>query len=98
MTNILEGNEMEKSFKITTSEGLHARPISLLVTAVSRFDAEVQLTYKDKSVNMKSIMGVMSQGVSQGGVVTVSADGSDAEQLLQAVTEVMLSKGIGEVC
>ncbi|WP_332646960.1 HPr family phosphocarrier protein [Lysinibacillus sp. 54212] len=89
---------MEQTFKITTPEGLHARPITLLVSAVTPFAAEVQLTFKDRSVNMKSIMGVMSQGVPQGGVITVAAQGTDAEQLIQAVTEVMESKGIGERC
>lgn len=89
---------MEKTFKITTPEGLHARPIALLVNAVTPFEAEVQLIYKDKAVNMKSIIGVMSQGVVTGGIVKITADGSDAEPLMEAVTEVMLTKGIGEEC
>lgn len=89
---------MKKTFKITTPEGLHARPTALLVSAVTGFEAEVELIYKDKSVNLKSIMGVMSQGVVPGGVVTISADGVDADKLMQTVTDVIISKGIGEEC
>lgn len=89
---------MEKDFKITAPEGLHARPIALLVNAVMPFEAEVQLTYKDKSVNMKSIVGVMSQGVASGSIVKISANGPDAEPLMQAVSEIMSTKGIGEEC
>lgn len=89
---------MEKDFKITAPEGLHARPIALLVNAIMPFEAEVQLMYKDKSVNMKSIISVMSQGVAPGGIVKISADGPDAEPLMQAVSEIILTKGIGEEC
>ncbi len=54
---------MKKTFKITTPEGLHARPSALLVTAVTPFECDVLLTYNDKSVNLKSIMGVMALGI-----------------------------------
>lgn len=88
---------MEKIFKITTSEGLHARPSTLLVSAVTPFNSEAQLTYNGKSVNLKSIMGVMAQSITTGSVVTISAEGEDAEELLSKVTEVIISKGLGEV-
>ncbi|MDF2065575.1 HPr family phosphocarrier protein [Bacillus sp. Cr_A10] len=87
---------MEKIFKITTSEGLHARPSTLLVSAVTPFNSEVQLTYNGKSVNLKSIMGVMAQSITTGSVITISAEGEDAEELLSKVTEVIISKGLGE--
>ncbi|KOS60970.1 HPr family phosphocarrier protein [Lysinibacillus agricola] len=89
---------MKKLFKITTPEGLHARPAALLVTAVTPFECEVQLTYKEKSVNLKSIMGVMAQGIAPESIVEISAEGPDAEQLFQTVTELIVSKGIGEEC
>ncbi|WP_249662425.1 HPr family phosphocarrier protein, partial [Lysinibacillus fusiformis] len=54
---------MKKMYKITSPEGIHARPAALLVTAVNPFESDIQLTYKGKSVNLMSIMGVMSLGV-----------------------------------
>jgi phosphocarrier protein HPr len=89
---------MKKMFNITAPEGLHARPAALLVTAVTSFECDVQLTYKEKSVNLKSIMGVMALGIAPGSIVEISAEGPDAEKLFQTVTEVMVSKGIGEEC
>ena len=89
---------MKKTFKITTPEGLHARSTALLVSAVTPFEGAVELIYKDRSVNLKSIMGVMSQGIATGGVVTILADGADADKLIQAVTEIIITKGIGEEC
>ncbi|MFE8698644.1 HPr family phosphocarrier protein [Cytobacillus sp. FJAT-53684] len=89
---------MKKVFKITAPEGLHARPCTLLVTAVTPFSSDVQLIYNDKSVNLKSIMGVMAQGISTGSVVTISASGVDEEALISKVTEVITSEGLGVEC
>ena len=89
---------MKKMFNITAPEGLHARPAALLVTAVTPFECDVQLTYKEKSVNLKSIMGVMALGIAAGSIVEISAEGPDAEKLFQTITEVIVSKGIGEEC
>ena len=89
---------MKKSYKITLAEGLHARPTTLLVTAVNQFKSEVTITYKERTVNLKSIMGVMALGVAPGAVVEIAAEGDDAEAMLNKVTEVMTSNGIGEEC
>lgn len=43
--------------------GLHARPATVAVNAASKFKSEVKVAYKGRSVNMKSIMGVMSLGI-----------------------------------
>ncbi|MCH4826695.1 HPr family phosphocarrier protein [Planococcus halocryophilus] len=87
---------MEKSYTITSDEGLHARPASKLVGAVSPFSAEVKMLYKEKEVNLKSIMGVMSLGVSKGNTVKITADGSDEESLMAKVDEMIIAEGLGE--
>ncbi|MFJ7646553.1 HPr family phosphocarrier protein [Lysinibacillus sp. NPDC097279] len=89
---------MKKTFKVTVLEGLHARPTTLLVTAVSSFESNVTLIYKEKSANLKSIMGVMSLAVSPGSIIEIAAEGRDATELLDKVTEVIISQGIGEEC
>ena len=89
---------MKKTYKITLAEGLHARPTTLLVTAVNKYQSEVSMTYKERTVNLKSIMGVMALGVAPGSTVEISAEGADAEEMLNTVTEVMTSNGIGEEC
>ena len=89
---------MKKTYKITLEEGLHARPTTLLVTAVNQFKSEVYMIYKEKTVNLKSIMGVMALGLAPGSIVDIEAEGDDAEAILNKVTEVMTSNGIGEEC
>lgn len=47
-----------------------------------------------KSVNLKSIMGVMSLGVGQGADVVISAEGADADDAIAAISETMTKEGL----
>ncbi|GAE26166.1 phosphotransferase system [Halalkalibacter wakoensis JCM 9140] len=85
----------EKTFLITADTGIHARPATQLVNKAGQFSSDITLEYKGKSVNLKSIMGVMSLGVGKGAEVTVKAEGSDADEALQAI-EGVIKEGLGE--
>ncbi|MDA1905055.1 phosphocarrier protein HPr [Bacillus cereus] len=86
----------EKTFKIIEKLGIHARPATKLVNAVGQYGAEITLQYNEKSINLKSIMGVMSLGIPSGAEVTIVAEGNDAKEALEALEELMKSEGIGE--
>jgi phosphocarrier protein HPr len=86
----------EKQFKVTADTGIHARPATLLVQTASRFDSEITLVYKGKSVNLKSIMGVMSLGIGQGADISISAEGSDSEEALRSLDELLKKEGLAE--
>jgi phosphocarrier protein HPr len=87
---------MEKQFKVIADTGIHARPATLLVQAASKFTSEVQLQYKEKKVNLKSIMGVMSLGIGQGADITIFADGADEAEAIQLLTETLTKEGLAE--
>ena len=59
--------------------GLHARPATVAVNAASKFKCEVKVAYKGRTVNMKSIMGVMSLGIPTQSEITVSCEGEDED-------------------
>ena len=79
----------EKTFTITDEQGLQAQQVTLLVNTANKFSSEVSLEYNAKKVNLKSIMGVMSLGVSKGSEVKVTATGEDAEAVINALTETL---------
>jgi phosphocarrier protein HPr len=87
---------VEKQFKITAETGIHARPATLLVQTASKFDSEIQLEYKGKQVNLKSIMGVMSLGVGQGAEIKISAEGSDETEALNSLEEMLKKEGLAQ--
>ena len=67
-----------KKIKIQLKNGLEARPVAVLVQVASQYDSRIYVECENKKVNAKSIMGLMSLGLSAGEEVVVSIDG-DAE-------------------
>lgn len=86
----------EKTFKVTSESGIHARPATVLVQAAGKFNSDINLEFNGKKVNLKSIMGVMSLAIQQGGEIKVSAEGSDEEEAIAAITDTMAKEGLGE--
>jgi len=87
---------VKKTFTVIADTGIHARPATLLVQAAGKFDSEISLEYKEKKVNLKSIMGVMSLGIGKGAVITITAEGSDEENALNTIDELMKKEGLAE--
>ncbi|MCP8966919.1 phosphocarrier protein HPr [Ectobacillus ponti] len=87
---------MEKNFKVTSESGIHARPATVLVNTASKFNADINLAYAGKTVNLKSIMGVMSLGIPQGSDITITAEGDDAAQALAAIEATLKNEGLAE--
>lgn len=69
--------------------GLHARPAALFVQEANKFSSEIFVEKAEKKVNAKSIMGIMSLAISSGTEVNISAEGSDAEQAVTALVDLV---------
>ena len=74
---------MEKEFIVANEQGLHARPASELVKTANQFKCEILLTYNGITVDMKSIMGVLSLGVKRGTTILISTEGEDHIEALR---------------
>jgi phosphocarrier protein len=80
----------ERTVRIGSSHGLHARPAKLFTQAASSSGASVTLAKgSGKPVNAASILGVISLGVDHGDVVTLTADGDNAEKVLDDLAELL---------
>ena len=82
---------IKKSVKIRLSNGLEARPVALLVQVASQFESTVYLETSDKRVNAKSIMGMMTLGLSAGESVIVSAEGNDEMDAIENIEKYLSS-------
>ena len=87
---------IKQTAKILNKLGLHARPSAMLVTAASKFEAQVFLTKDGLRVNAKSIMGVMMLAAEQGAELMVEVDGADEEAAMEEILKVIES-GFGEM-
>lgn len=85
-----------KDFHIVAETGIHARPATLLVQAASKFTSDINLEYKGKSVNLKSIMGVMSLGVPTKATVEIEAEGEDEKDVIESIAKVIKEQKVAE--
>lgn len=85
---------VKKQFFITAEEGLHARPAAALVSEANRFQCELLLEFKDRTVNLKSILGVMGLGIPTRSTITIHADGEDAQQAIRGTTTLLEAQGM----
>jgi catabolite repression HPr-like protein len=69
--------------------GLHARPAALFVQEANKFSSEIFVEKAEKKVNAKSIMGIMSLAISTGTEVYISAVGSDSEEAIHALANLV---------
>lgn len=81
----------EAAVRIQNRLGLHARPAAEFVKLASRFRAEVRVEKDELEVNGKSIMGVMMLAAEAGASIRIRAMGSDAENAVDSLTELVLS-------
>ncbi|KAA9111265.1 HPr family phosphocarrier protein [Microbacterium rhizomatis] len=82
--------QLTRTVRIGSSHGLHARPAKLFAQAAKDSGVPVTIT-KDagKPVNAASILGVIALGIEQGDYVTLTADGENAEALLDTLSELL---------
>jgi phosphocarrier protein len=76
---------MKKDFVIKNEEGIHARPATIIVKTANSFKSDILLTFNGITVDMKSIMGVLSLGVTKGSLITVEVKGEDEIAAMRAI-------------
>ncbi|TFD61475.1 HPr family phosphocarrier protein [Cryobacterium suzukii] len=79
----------QRTVRVASEHGLHARPASLFTKAVTRSGIAVTVTKGDKTANAASILGVISLGVLCGEEVAIEASGEGAEVILDELVELL---------
>lgn len=64
---------------IQHTAGLHARPATLFVQTAQRFKSDISVTYNNKSVNGKSILGMLNLGATKDACIHINATGDDED-------------------
>ena len=74
---------------ITNSLGLHARAAARFVQLASRFKSRIQIAHGGRTADGKSILGLLALVGSEGTRLTVSADGSDEQEAVSRLVELI---------
>jgi len=85
----------EITLAIHHAVGLHARPAALFVQTAKQFRSNLKVIHGEKEANGKSILNVLALGVDQGAIITIRAEGEDANQALEAL-KTLVENNFGE--
>lgn len=83
---------LSKEITIINKLGLHARAAAKFVNLASRFESEINVTRNERTVNGKSIMGVMMLAASRGTTLHITANGVDEEQAIEDICNLILNR------
>jgi phosphotransferase system HPr (HPr) family protein len=85
----LSDSVYETEVEIKNHNGLHMRPAMLLVDTASRFASDIKISNGRTSVDAKSIMQVTMLAAAAGTKLTLTAKGSDCNQAIEALKELI---------
>lgn len=80
---------------INNEVGLHARPATFFIQRANEFKSGIWVEKEERRVNAKSLLGVLSLGIVKGTTITLIADGSDEEEALKSLVE-LIDDNFGE--
>jgi phosphocarrier protein HPr len=83
---------LEKKLIILNEEGMHARPAGLLAKMAGSFSSTIEVVANGKTINAKSIMSVMSLGLTKNAELIIRANGVDESEALTKLETLINNK------
>ncbi|EJO5348880.1 HPr family phosphocarrier protein [Clostridium botulinum] len=80
---------LERELTVNSSTGLHARPATLLVKKASSFKSDLSIEFNGKKANIKSLIGVLSLGVTSGAKIKLIASGDDETLAIEEMSKLI---------
>lgn len=82
---------IEKEVIVQNQVGLHARPATFFIQRANEFKCNMWVEKDERKVSAKSLLGVLSLGITRGTAIKIVADGSDEAEALDALAELISS-------
>ena len=83
---------ISRGVTISNSVGLHARPATFFVQKANSFKSSIWIEKEDCRVNAKSLLGVLSLGITKGTTITLIADGADEAAAIDGLSQLIDSE------
>ena len=80
-----------KEAVVNNQVGLHARPATFFIQKANEFKCSIWVEREERKVNAKSLLGVLSLGIVKGTEINLIADGSDEEEAVEALVNLISS-------
>jgi phosphocarrier protein HPr len=83
---------LKRTVEIANQRGLHARASAKFVKLAAAFDAQVNVSKDGSTVDARSIMGLMMLAAGMGCCIEISADGPQAAEAVEALTQLVTDR------
>ena len=80
-----------KEVVVQNQIGLHARPATFFIQRANEYKSTIWVEKDERRVSAKSLLGVLSLGITRGTSITLLAEGSDEETAINALVALINS-------
>ena len=77
---------------VNNEVGLHARPATFFIQKANELKSSIWVEVEDRKINAKSLLGVLSMGITKGTRISIIAEGPDEEEAVKALTEMLVKE------
>ncbi len=82
---------ISKTVVVKNQVGLHARPATFFIQKSNEFKSSIWVEKEERRVNAKSLLGVLSLGITKGTEITIITDGTDEKEAIEALESLVES-------
>lgn len=82
---------ISKEIVVQNQVGLHARPATFFIQKANEFKSSIWVSKDERKINAKSLLGVLSLGVTRGTSILIEAEGPDEEDAIKALEDLIAS-------
>jgi phosphocarrier protein len=83
---------VSKNVSVKNIVGLHARPATFFIQKANEFKASIWVEKDDRRVNAKSLLGILSLGITKDATINIIADGIDEEIAVDSLIALIETK------
>jgi len=80
-----------KEVVVQNQVGLHARPATFFIQKANEYKSSIWVEKDERNVNAKSLLGVLSLGITRGASITIVAEGPDEEEAVTGLVDLISS-------
>lgn len=80
---------ISREVTIKNNVGLHARPATFFIQKANSYASSIWIQKDDRRISAKSLLGVLSMGITGGMTITLIADGPDETEALNGLEELV---------
>ncbi len=82
---------ISREITVLNEVGLHARPATFFIQKANEFKSLITIAKDERKVNAKSLLGVLSLGITKGTKIVLAAEGSDEQEAIDELDALIMS-------